>query len=103
MGSDLVERESVLGVDNEHTLDKTGEAVRQREILVGVECTQCGRAGVRSLEEGAIATVGLTGLIKGKAPRRGRKEADAERPDIRAEAIFRQASLEFRRAISLRP
>ena len=52
MGSDLVERESVLGVDNEHTLDKTGEAVRQREILVGVECTQCGRAGVRSLEEG---------------------------------------------------
>ena len=101
MGSDLIEREPVLGVDNKHTLDETGETVRQREISTVIECAQRGRAGVRSLEEGAIAAIGPTGLIEGEAPRGGRKEADAERPDIRAEAIFRQANQDFRRAISL--
>ena len=88
MSSDLVEREPVLGVDNEHTPDEIGEAVRQREILFVVECVQRGRAGLRSLEEGAIATVGPTGRIEGEAPRGERKEADAERPDVRAEAIL---------------
>lgn len=42
MGSDLVEREPVLGVDNEHTLDEIGEAVRQREIYFVIECAQRG-------------------------------------------------------------